>query len=362
MCRVPYKRCRCSPGAFACERASAPPGRLAGRDLTLCDVVIPQTHRPGFGSRPPSPCPDPVRRRRRGSRRRRAGAGRPDRGLARAGRGHDHRRPRRDGTGAAAGRRGRLSRAAALRCRGPTRSCTGCSSTSRRCAGSRAGCCGCSARARWRARIAEHDPDVVVSTYPAVTVVLARLRRTGVVDCPTVATITDLTGLFFWAQPGIDMHLVMYGESMPLGRADRRAGQRAPRAPADLGRVPRAALPAAGAARARPARAGPRWWSSPAAAGGWGTSRAPCASSCACPRSAASSASPDATSSSASKLSERLRATSRACASTASPTRCPSCWRPPTCSCTRPAASPAWRRRPPARRSSPTGCPSVTRA
>ncbi len=63
--------------------------------------------------------------------------------------------------------------------------------------------------------IAEHDPDVIVSTYPAVTVVLARLRRTGEVTCPTVATITDLTGLFFWAQPGIDMHLVMYGESMP---------------------------------------------------------------------------------------------------------------------------------------------------
>ena len=56
---------------------------------------------------------------------------------------------------------------------------------------------------------------MVVSTYPAVTVVLARLRRTGEVSCPTVATITDLTGLFFWAQPGIDMHLVMYGESMP---------------------------------------------------------------------------------------------------------------------------------------------------
>jgi UDP-N-acetylglucosamine:LPS N-acetylglucosamine transferase len=64
-------------------------------------------------------------------------------------------------------------------------------------------------------RIAQHDPDVVVSTYPAVTVVLARLRRTRQVRCPTVATITDLTGLFFWAQPGIDMHLVMYDESMP---------------------------------------------------------------------------------------------------------------------------------------------------
>lgn len=62
--------------------------------------------------------------------------------------------------------------------------------------------------------IAEHEPDVIVSTYPAVTVVLARLRRRGEVDCATVATITDLTGLFFWAQPGIDMHLVMYGESM----------------------------------------------------------------------------------------------------------------------------------------------------
>ena len=72
-------------------------------------------------------------------------------------------------------------------------------------------------------RIAEYDPDVIVSTYPAVTVVLARLRRTGAVTCPTVATITDLTGLFFWAQPGIDMHMVMYGESM--SSVERIAGR-----------------------------------------------------------------------------------------------------------------------------------------
>jgi UDP-N-acetylglucosamine:LPS N-acetylglucosamine transferase len=70
--------------------------------------------------------------------------------------------------------------------------------------------------------ITEYEPDVIVSTYPAVTVVLARLRRTGVVACPTVATITDLTGLFFWAQAGIDMHLVMYGES--LKSVERIAG------------------------------------------------------------------------------------------------------------------------------------------
>lgn len=62
--------------------------------------------------------------------------------------------------------------------------------------------------------IARYDPDVVVSTYPAVTVVLARLRRTGRIKASTLATITDLTGLFFWAQPGIDRHLVMYGESL----------------------------------------------------------------------------------------------------------------------------------------------------
>jgi processive 1,2-diacylglycerol beta-glucosyltransferase len=72
-------------------------------------------------------------------------------------------------------------------------------------------------------RIAEHEPDVIVSTYPSVTVVLARLRRRGIVKCPTVATITDLTGLFFWAQPGIDTHLIMYGESLPS--VERIAGK-----------------------------------------------------------------------------------------------------------------------------------------
>lgn len=67
---------------------------------------------------------------------------------------------------------------------------------------------------RLRRRIDEHAPDVVVSTYPAVTVVLGRLRRLGIVKCLTVATITDMTGLFFWAQRGIDMHLVMYDASV----------------------------------------------------------------------------------------------------------------------------------------------------
>jgi len=49
-------------------------------------------------------------------------------------------------------------------------------------------------------------------------VVLGRLRHRGEVSCPTVATITDLTGLFFWAQPGIDMHLAMYADSLEAVR------------------------------------------------------------------------------------------------------------------------------------------------
>ena len=75
---------------------------------------------------------------------------------------------------------------------------------------------------RLRTRIAEHAPDVIVSTYPAVTVVLGRLRQLGYVGATTVATITDMTGLFFWAQKGIDMHLVMYDAS--LASVERIAG------------------------------------------------------------------------------------------------------------------------------------------
>ncbi len=62
--------------------------------------------------------------------------------------------------------------------------------------------------------IAEYSPDVVVSTYPAITVVLGYMRRRRMLGVPAVATITDMTGLFFWAQRGIDTHLVMYEASV----------------------------------------------------------------------------------------------------------------------------------------------------
>ena len=97
-----------------------------------------------------------------------------------------------------------------------------------RSAGSHGACCSALGARPLAHTIAQYEPDVIVSTYPAVTVVLSHLRRRGIVRVPTIATITDLTGLFFWAQKGIDMHLVMYGESLPAveriaGRGSRRS-------------------------------------------------------------------------------------------------------------------------------------------
>jgi processive 1,2-diacylglycerol beta-glucosyltransferase len=63
--------------------------------------------------------------------------------------------------------------------------------------------------------IAEIEPDVIVCTYPNVTEVLGRLRRSGRLAIPVVAAITDLAALDYWASPGIDVHLVTHPESIP---------------------------------------------------------------------------------------------------------------------------------------------------
>ena len=63
--------------------------------------------------------------------------------------------------------------------------------------------------------IAEVDPDVIVCTYPNITEVLGRLRRTGRLAIPVCAAITDLAALDYWASPGIDVHLVTHPESIP---------------------------------------------------------------------------------------------------------------------------------------------------
>ena len=58
------------------------------------------------------------------------------------------------------------------------------------------------------------DPDVIVSVYPTVTEVLGRLRRTGRLDIPVVAAITDLAAMHYWASRGCDVHLVTHPESV----------------------------------------------------------------------------------------------------------------------------------------------------
>src|SRR5579875_829018 len=71
------------------------------------------------------------------------------------------------------------------------------------------------------ATIARHDPDVVVSTYPVLNPVLARLRRSGRLRRPAAAIVGPLGGLGFWVAPGLDLHMLNYPEA--LGEVTRGA-------------------------------------------------------------------------------------------------------------------------------------------
>jgi nucleoside-diphosphate-sugar epimerase/UDP-N-acetylglucosamine:LPS N-acetylglucosamine transferase len=70
--------------------------------------------------------------------------------------------------------------------------------------------------------IAEHRPDVVVSTYPGVTAVLGMLRENRRLDVPVHSAITDLAGLRYWVHPGVDLHYVTHPES--IEEVERLAG------------------------------------------------------------------------------------------------------------------------------------------
>ncbi len=61
--------------------------------------------------------------------------------------------------------------------------------------------------------VARTRPDVIVSTYPATTDVLGRLREQGRLRVPVVSAITDLAALRWWAHPGVDLHLIIHRES-----------------------------------------------------------------------------------------------------------------------------------------------------
>jgi processive 1,2-diacylglycerol beta-glucosyltransferase len=67
--------------------------------------------------------------------------------------------------------------------------------------------------------VARERADIVVSTYPAVTEALGRLRAHGRLGVPVVSAITDLAALDLWAHPGVDLHLVTHPESVAEVRA-----------------------------------------------------------------------------------------------------------------------------------------------
>ena len=90
-----------------------------------------------------------------------------------------------------------------------------------------------------RRTIAAFRPDVVVTEYPLLSAALGQLRSLGRLSVPVASTISDPAGLYYWAHPGIDLHLVAWPEAQ--AEVDRIAGPgrsavvRPPIAPGFLG-------------------------------------------------------------------------------------------------------------------------------
>jgi len=77
-------------------------------------------------------------------------------------------------------------------------------------------------RRRLGRRVRALRPDVVVSTHPALTAALGRMRRRGQLRSVLCATITDLTDNPMWCDQGTDLHVVMDPIAIPW--VERHAG------------------------------------------------------------------------------------------------------------------------------------------
>jgi processive 1,2-diacylglycerol beta-glucosyltransferase len=100
-----------------------------------------------------------------------------------------------------------------------------------------------------RLREAVQGYDAVVTTYPIASEVLGRLRANGLLGIPVCSAITDLAGLHYWAQRGIDLHLVTHPES--IEEVERIAGAGSARAVCGLTRPGFLSPPSQGEARRR---------------------------------------------------------------------------------------------------------------
>jgi processive 1,2-diacylglycerol beta-glucosyltransferase len=73
-----------------------------------------------------------------------------------------------------------------------------------------------------RRTIAAYRADVVVTEYPLLSAALGELRLLGRMPLPVCSSISDPAGLYYWAHPGVDMHLLSWPES--LAEVERIAG------------------------------------------------------------------------------------------------------------------------------------------
>jgi UDP-N-acetylglucosamine:LPS N-acetylglucosamine transferase len=71
--------------------------------------------------------------------------------------------------------------------------------------------------------IGAFDADVVVTEYPVLSAALGQLRALGRLGVPVCSSISDPAGLYYWAHPGIDLHLLSWPEA--LAEVDRIAGR-----------------------------------------------------------------------------------------------------------------------------------------
>ena len=75
---------------------------------------------------------------------------------------------------------------------------------------------------RLRRLVRREDPDVVVTTHPALTCALGRMRLRRKLVVPLCAAITDLADYRLWSHRGADLHLVMHEHA--VGPVERFAG------------------------------------------------------------------------------------------------------------------------------------------
>lgn len=73
-----------------------------------------------------------------------------------------------------------------------------------------------------RRTIASFRADVVAVEYPVLSAALGELRARGRLSVPVCSSISDPAGLYYWAHPGIDLHLLSWPEALP--EVDRIAG------------------------------------------------------------------------------------------------------------------------------------------